>query len=169
MSEPFRLSRRSLRTLLGVHPILIRIVERAIELTDCDFAVSEGTRTHKRQRQLMRAKKSRTVRSRHLPGVPAANPEYGPVAHAVDLTAWVDDAVSWDWPHYFQIADAMAEAASEQGVTLEWGGGWCSLADYSCARDAHEAYIQRCEDEGRKPFADGPHFQLSWGDYPLCP
>ena len=58
--------------------------------------------------------------------------------HAVDIAPY---PLSWDWEYFYPIADAMKEAAEELDVDLEWGGDWTS-------------------------FKDGPHFQLSWEDYP---
>jgi peptidoglycan L-alanyl-D-glutamate endopeptidase CwlK len=59
----------------------------------------------------------------------------------VDLGAYVDGEVRWDWPLYYQIANAMKMAALEEGVDLEWGGDW-------------------------KSFKDGPHYQLPWQTHP---
>ena len=125
----FALGARSRERLEGVHPDLVRIVERAITLTRIDFTVLEGLRDEQRQLKLMEAGATTTMRSRHLTG------------HAVDLGAYVDGKVAWDWPLYDQLANAMKLAAVEEGLKIEWGGDWRS-------------------------FRDGPHFQLSWHDYP---
>lgn len=126
---PYRLGRRSLKRLQGVHPDLVAVVKRAIEITATDFTVLEGLRTQDRQARLVEAGASRTMRSRHLTG------------HAVDLGAYIDGQVSWDWPPYHRIAKAMKRAARELGVPIEWGGDWRS-------------------------FKDGPHWQLPRRDYP---
>ena len=121
----FVLSRRSVQRLGGVNNDLVKVVKRAIEITEVDFAVLEGMRTLERQKKLMASGASTTLNSRHLTG------------HAVDLGAWVDGELSWHWPHYYKIADAMKQAADELGIEIEWGGDW-------------------------KSFPDGPHFQLPW-------
>lgn len=113
----FRLSARSLARLNGVHPDLVNVVKRAIELTDVDFTVLEGLRTADRQAELKKAGASQTLKSRHLTG------------HAVDLGAYVAGEVRWDWPLYHRIAAAMKRAAKELGVPLEWGGDWRSFKD----------------------------------------
>lgn len=113
----FVLSRRSQDRLAGVHPSLIRVVERAIALSPVDFMVTEGLRTLERQRALVRAGASRTLRSRHLTG------------HAVDVAALVEGKVRWDWPLYGRIAGAFKIAAAEEGIALVWGGDWRSLRD----------------------------------------
>lgn len=125
----FSLSQKSKDRLSGVHPDLIKVVNRAIEITTCDFAVIEGVRSKARQEQLVKAGASQTMKSRHLTG------------HAVDLGAYVNGSVRWDWPLYNQLADAMKKAAAELKIPLEWGGDWATLKD-------------------------GPHFQLPWKDYP---
>ena len=113
----FKLSRRSLARLEGVHPDLVAIVKRAIEITPVDFGVSEGLRTIQRQRELLASGATTTMNSRHLTG------------HAVDLVAYVGSEVRWDWPLYDKIAGAMKEAANEQDTPIEWGGDWHSFKD----------------------------------------
>ena len=113
----FKLSDKSLRRLDGVHPSLVSVVKRAIELTSVDFVVIEGLRTKARQAYLLDAGKSRTMNSYHLTG------------HAVDIAPIVDGKVSWDWKHYYPVADAMMQAAKELNVKIEWGGRWKTFPD----------------------------------------
>lgn len=124
----YSLGKRSRERLNGVHPDLVKVVERAIEISTVDFAVLEGLRTPERQKVLMEAGASQTLNSRHITG------------HAVDLGAWVDGEVRWDWPLYSQIAKAMKAAAAELNIPIEWGGDW-------------------------RTFKDGPHFQLPRKEY----
>lgn len=165
--EQFKLGRTSKRRLKGVHPHLVGVVERAIQITDTDFTVTEGVRTKKRQRQLVKAGQSQTMNSRHIPAIPNAEPELGPVAHAVDLVGWVGDALSWDIGHLCDIADAIRTAAIELKVSIEWGGCWDALDQYPDAPDALQAYLERKKAAGKKPFIDAAHFQLSWEAYPV--
>jgi len=110
----YKLSLRSKQRLSGVHPDLVAVVKRAIEITEQDFSVTEGIRHIERQRQLVATGKSTTLNSRHLTG------------HAVDLVPY---PVSWDWEYFYPIADAMKQAAEELDVDLEWGGDWKSFPD----------------------------------------
>jgi peptidoglycan L-alanyl-D-glutamate endopeptidase CwlK len=113
----FALSQKSKDRLSGVHPDLVAIVKRAIEISTVDFAVLEGVRSKTRQEQLVAAGASQTMNSRHLTG------------HAVDLGAMIAGTVRWDWPLYFKVADAMKKAAAELGTSLEWGGDWRKFKD----------------------------------------
>ena len=113
----FRLSQRSRKAMAGVHPDLVRVIEDAIAITPVDFMITEGLRTTQRQAALVRARASRTLKSRHLTG------------HAVDVAALVDGQVRWDWPLYAQVAKAFKAAAAGRGIALIWGGDWRSLKD----------------------------------------
>jgi len=110
----YKLSQRSMQNLSGVHPDLVAVVKRAIEITEQDFSVIEGVRHIDRQRKLVAQGKSQTMNSRHLTG------------HAVDLAPY---PLSWDWEYFYPIADAMKDAAEELEVDLEWGGDWKSFPD----------------------------------------
>jgi len=113
----FKLGKRSIERLQGVHPDLVRVVERAIDLTTVDFTVLEGLRSPERQQTLVASGASQTLNSRHITG------------HAVDLGAWVDNQVDWSWPLYTKIANAMKAAANELGVAILWGGDWRTFKD----------------------------------------
>lgn len=113
----FQLGPRSKMRLNGVHPDLVKVVERAIQITTVDFTVLEGVRDPQRQRKLVDSGASQTMNSRHIPGADG-------FGKAVDLGAWVDDQVDWSWPLYHKIADAMKTAAKELGVDITWGGDW---------------------------------------------
>lgn len=110
----FKLSARSLKALDGVHPDLVAVVTRAIQITPIDFVVIEGRRTIERQRELFKAGASRTMNSRHLTG------------HAVDLAVWLG-TVRWEQPLYDRLAVAVKQAAADVGVSIQWGydlWGW---------------------------------------------
>lgn len=112
----YKLSKRSLDNLAGIHPDLVAVIHRAIEITPVDFMVIEGLRTVARQKELFAAGATRTMNSRHLTG------------HAVDLAAWVG-GIRWDWPLYDAIAVAVKKAAKELNVPITWGGDWTTFRD----------------------------------------
>jgi peptidoglycan LD-endopeptidase CwlK len=110
----YTLGTRSSQRLSGVHPDLVAVVKRAIQITEQDFSVLEGIRNINRQRELFKAGKSTTMNSRHLTG------------HAVDLAPW---PISWEWEGFYPIAEAMKQAAEELEVDIVWGGDWKSFPD----------------------------------------
>lgn len=112
-----KFSARSLAALQGVHPDLVKVISRALELSPFDFTVIEGLRTLARQKQLVASGASKTLNSRHLTG------------HAVDLAPYVGGSIRWDWPLYHQLAPAVKQAAAEYGVAIVWGGDWKSFKD----------------------------------------
>ncbi|HEY6558473.1 MAG TPA: M15 family metallopeptidase [Polyangiaceae bacterium] len=116
-AKRFTLSARSRERLRGVRPELVKLIERAIEITDIDFLVVEGLRSIERQRELVRLGASQTLNSRHLTG------------HAVDIAPIFANTVSWHWPHFEQLARFVKLAASEVNVNAEWGGDWTSFRD----------------------------------------
>lgn len=124
----YELSKRSKDRLSGVHPDLVRVVEKAISISDIDFTVLEGVRSIARQEQLVKAGASQTMRSRHITG------------HAVDLGAYVAGQVRWDWPLYHKLADTMKKAAEECNVQIEWGGDWTSFKDGPHFQLPHKEY-----------------------------
>jgi peptidoglycan L-alanyl-D-glutamate endopeptidase CwlK len=152
----FLLSARSERALQGVHPDLVRVVRRAIQLTAVDFGVVEGLRTQARQAELVKSGASQTMASRHLTG------------HAVDLMAYIGDRASWELPLYDDIADAMRAAAKELQVPVRWGAAW-SVNDirgwYGTMESALHSYVDACRKAGGRPFLDGPHFELPAAQY----
>ena len=118
----YKLGTRSLRRLQGVHPHLVEIVKRAIEITNQDFTVLEGLRSVARQKRLVAKGASKTMNSRHI----KAPNGYG---HAVDIAPLVNGKVSWDWKYYYELERAMKQAAKELDYPLEWGGDWRSFKD----------------------------------------
>jgi len=152
----FKLSSRSLGKLEGVHPDMVNTVKRAIELTKVDFGVTYGVRTLEEQEKLYKAGRSQTMKSKHL----IQDSGY---SHAVDLVAYDGPNVVWELNVYDDICDAMAEAAKEVGAAIKWGAAWSEgdIRSYEgTAEDAMNAYVDLRRSQGRRPFIDGPHFEL---------
>jgi peptidoglycan L-alanyl-D-glutamate endopeptidase CwlK len=111
------LGARSLARLKGVHPDLVKVVQRALTYSPHDFLITEGLRTRARQQQLFNAGASKTLNSRHITG------------HAIDFAVLVAGKVRWDWPLYGPVSDAFKKAAKELNVPIIWGGDWKTLRD----------------------------------------
>ena len=131
----YKLSERSLKSLEGVDPNLVKIVKRAIELTEQDFIVIEGLRT--KEQMMINYGKGRTASQLAVHGIPAsyAKPKEAKVTwlnnpfasnhakgKAVDI---VPAPVDWEDINKFKkINEAMQAAAKELGVKLSYGGDW---------------------------------------------
>ena len=131
----YKLSERSLKSLEGVNPNLVKVVERAIELTEQDFLVLEGVRS--KEQCYINYGKGRTAAQCSAKGVPIkyAQPNLSKVTwlnnplaskhvtgNAVDLVPY---PIAWNTISKFTtISKAMKQAAKELGVDLEWGGDW---------------------------------------------
>ena len=146
----FKLSQRSLDKLEGVDERMQRVVKTAIGLTKTDFGVIQGLRTEEQQKELVAKGASQTMKSKHLEG------------KAVDLMAYVGSRASWELNLYDDIADAMKKACINQGKRVTWGAAWqMELNKWNgTSEELMNAYIDLRRSEGRRPFIDGPHFQL---------
>ena len=152
----FKLSTRSKNKLEGVHPDMVAVVERAIELTKVDFGVTYGVRSLAEQEKLVASGRSQTMKSKHL----IQDSGY---SHAVDVVAYDGSDVVWEINVYDDICDAFKQAAIEKGVAIKWGAAWSEgdIRSYEgTAEDAMNAYIDLRRGQGRRPFIDGPHFEL---------
>lgn len=147
----YKLSQRSLDKLEGVDERLIAVVKQAITTTKIDFGVIQGMRTLEMQKALVAKGASQTMKSKHLTG------------HAVDLMAYIEGRGSWELNLYDDIADAMKDAGDTLGVQMRWGAAWHinDLRKWDCTMEgAMNSYIDLRRSQGRRPFIDGPHFEL---------
>jgi len=148
----FQLSSRSLIKLNGVKNELHIVVAKAINFTSVDFGVICGMRTENEQRELVNKGASQTMNSRHLTG------------DAVDLMAYLGSRGSWELNLYDDIADAIKKAAIESNVSIRWGAAWNipDIRDWSGSmEEAMNHYVDERRSQGKRPFIDGPHFELS--------
>jgi len=150
----FKLSDRSLGRLEGVDDRLVAVAKYAIGITNVDFGIPHlgGLRTMDQQRELFEKKASQTMKSKHLEGI------------AIDTVAYIGPRVSWELSLYDDIADAMKEAANDIGVKLRWGAAWHidSIGEYKGSmEDAMNEYIDLRRSQGRRPFIDAPHYELT--------
>ncbi len=119
-----KFSKRSKEKLSTCHPDLIKIANKAIELSRIDFGISEGNRSLKRQKELYDQGKSKVdgIRKRgkhnHSPSL------------AFDIYAYTGGKVSWETKHLCYLGGfiiGLSEKMLEDGeIThrLRWGGNW---------------------------------------------
>ena len=138
----FTIGDASRKKLHGIHPRLIRVVERAIELTEQDFKVLCGVRTLAEQKELYAQGRTKpgpkvtwTLNSRHLPAADG-------FGHAVDLCPF---PIDWNTLSKFDaVSKAMFAAAKELNIPIRWGADW--------------------DGDGKpreKGESDSPHFELA--------
>lgn len=150
----FFLGAKSRAELHGVHPRLVVVVERAIQITPVDFGVHDGLRTLEHQRRLFNSGASKTMSSKHLPQPPDG---YG---HAVDLVPYIGGQLRWEWPPIYSIAAAVRQAAQELDVRLVWGGVWDRVLNE--LRGPLKPHVEEyCARHPGPDFIDGPHYQLA--------
>lgn len=112
----FLLSEKSKQNRIGVDPRLIKISDRAIQISKVDFGIGRdgGVRTNARQAELFSTGASKcdgvTKRSPHQDG------------KALDATAYKDGVEVWEHKYYAMIAVAFFQAANEFGYRIRWGG-----------------------------------------------
>jgi len=164
---PFALGSSSKAKLVYVRHPLVRVVQRAIEVSEIDFGVTEGVRTLARQKVLLASGASNTLNSLHLP-------DKDGLARAVDLAPYLDTdgdgdkEYSWHWGHVYPMAEAMRKAAIELQIGIIWGGVWDKPLHLlkNDLEDEMASYVLRWKLQNphtkrKGPLADGPHFQLA--------
>jgi peptidoglycan L-alanyl-D-glutamate endopeptidase CwlK len=144
----WKFGNRSEIKMTGIDKDLEKVTRRALELSPVDFGITCGLRTQHEQNQLRAQGKSQAKHSRHQDGM------------AVDVVAYIDGKVSWDLKHYVTISDAFAKACKELDVPLRWGGAWTHNLNNHTGTEAHKAYVSLRKSQGRRPFIDGPHYEI---------
>lgn len=152
--------------LMGLHPNLVKVLEKAIEITPIDFTIIEGVRSD--EQCFINFGKGRTVAQCLAGGCPGqyshpSAPKVTWVGHAlssnhrkkadgfgyaVDIYPYpVSQVLGQPASHYEplfnQLAKVMFEAAKDVGVSIRWGADW----------DMDNIPRERGE-------TDNPHFEL---------
>ena len=147
----YKFSRRSLDRLEGVDERLQAVARQAVGLSRIDFGIIQGLRSEAQQKELVARGASKTMKSKHL------------VGEAIDCMAYINGRASWELSLYDDIADAIKEAATIVGCPVRWGASW-HIDDLrkwdGTMEEAMNSYIDLRRSQGRRPFIDGPHFEL---------
>ncbi len=140
-------SERSTNNLKGVHPNMIKVAERAIEISGQDFFVNEGVRTMERQKELYAQGRTKpgpkvtwTLQSNHFK---KASTGYG---HAIDIYPFPYKPETKGYAAKQKVvALAMLKAANDLDIPIRWGADWDMDGNF-----------------GERGESDSPHFEL-WG------
>lgn len=147
----FKLGKKSLENLALVHPDLVKVVTKAIELSTSDFSVLEGKRSVEQQKINIAKGVSQTMNSKHL----VQSDGY---AHAVDLVPY---PLNWDLNAFYPIALAMQQASEILNINIRWGGCWSKLnGDKRSPMRMIKEYNDARKKTGNKVFIDAPHFEI---------
>ena len=131
----YKLSERSLKNLVQIHPDLVKIMKEAIKNSPVDFTITDGLRTTAEQQALYA--KGRTVAGTRVTNADglrsksyhqAKSDGYG---YAVDLYPYHSGSVQVNDDKSLKvIATHIKAVAKSLGINIEWGGDWKSIIDY---------------------------------------
>lgn len=104
----------------GVHPDLLKLADAVLQATPWPLRITEGMRTLERQKQLVAAKASKTMNSRHLTG------------HALDIVPYIDldrdgkiETEELYNRHLFDILIPIAKKEADRlGIKMIFGYDW---------------------------------------------
>lgn len=128
-------SNRSKSNLIGIHPDLVRLMNKAIKNCPIDFTITDGIRTTVQQQELY-------AQGRTKPGAVVTNTDgirkksnhqikadgYG---YAVDLYPYYNGKVHVnDVNNLKVIANHIKSVAEKMDISIQWGGDWKSFKDY---------------------------------------
>jgi peptidoglycan L-alanyl-D-glutamate endopeptidase CwlK len=121
---------RSLNTLKGIHPDLIKVMQEAIKDSPVDFTITDGIRTVKQQQALY-------AQGRTKPGPNVTNvdgviqksnhqPKSDGFGYAVDLYPYINGAIDFNdnGKNLPVIAAHIKATAKCLGINIGWGGDW---------------------------------------------
>lgn len=117
-TSDFSFGDSSRKHLSEVHPHLVRLAERALELSPIDFSIIDGLRTMAEQREYVRTGASKTLNSRHLTG------------HAVDFAPWINGRIRWEPEPFKPIVRAFILASDELSIPMRSGWDWDRDRDF---------------------------------------
>lgn len=133
---------KSQERLNSCHPLLQKVLTRALNFGVMDFSIIEGHRTIERQKQLFDEGKSQidgvTKRGKHN-ALPSRAADILPYPGTINgINVWEDKQ------RFCVLAGLVFAAAAQEGVKIIWGGDWDS--------DGNNA---------DSSFHDLPHFELA--------
>ena len=130
----YKLSTRSLDTMAGVNPNLVRVIKAAINDSPFDFMITQGVRSAKYQNELYQ--QGRTVRGLKVTNADGYTRKSNHqmkvdgFGYAIDFVILNGKVLDWDTEaKYEAVAKHILEVGHKLGINLEWGGDW-KFKDY---------------------------------------
>lgn len=116
VEEKFKFGPRSQKALEGVNANLVKLANKALEVSEVDFVVIEGLRSKERQKDLVSKGLSKTMKSKHLTG------------KAIDVLPY---PVDWkNWSDFVKVYGAFKTASEILDIPFRWGGDWEMKGDF---------------------------------------
>lgn len=144
----------SLKTMKGLHPDLIRLLEAAIIDTPVDFTITSGVRSTKEQQALYA--QGRTTKGgivTQADGIKNKSNHQAKadgLGHAFDFCPYINGALNWNATGAFiAIALHIKETAKELGIRVRWGADWDNDG------------ITKAQGDKDESFVDLPHIELT--------
>lgn len=134
----YNFSKASYEKMQGIHPKLIRLMEKVIANSQYDFKITQGVRSAEYQNELYqqgRTKKGIIVtncdgyikKSNHQ----AKSTGYG---YAVDIILYIPKETNlkilYDVSKLKKIGEVFKKFALDRGLSISYGGDWKSFKDY---------------------------------------
>ena len=138
---PLTWNQHSLDKMAGLHPDLVKVLQKFATITQIDCVIAQGVRTREYQYGLWR--NSHEIDGSIIAGadwktncngtpVGETSPEGSAGTglsnhqggHAVDIAVIIDGEANWDIQHYTALAGDMESAAAAVQIPIVWGGSW---------------------------------------------
>ena len=130
----YKLSKRSLDTMVGVNPDLVKVIKEAIVNSPFDFLITQGLRTAKYQNELyQQGRTKRGLKVTNADGyIKKSNHQMkiDGFGYAIDFAVLDKATIDWDTESkYKAVAKHILDTGHKLGIALEWGGDW-KFKDY---------------------------------------
>lgn len=117
----FKYGKKSKIELEKVDPRLKELMEEVLKISQIDISIVEGLRTMERQKELVRAGKSQTLKSKHIEG------------KALDFAPCIRGCVSFNEKDAIFLSGFILAVARTKGLKVKVGAIWdhASITDNS--------------------------------------
>lgn len=128
----FKLSKTSRDRLSGIKPVLIDIVETAIETSPVDFGIPAdgGLRTAKRQNEMFSQGRTDMTKPKITNADGIVKKSRHQSGDAFDIYVFINGSASWNVEQLTVVARHLIAVAKTKGIILVWGGDWKTFKDY---------------------------------------
>lgn len=158
MAQHHKYSRTSKSRLAKCEPVIQHYAQEVLLVAPFDLSVGKYTfRTKAQQKLFIKTGKSKTMNSAHLPNLNG-------LSEAVDLNIYIPGINVWEMASVYDLYEDLHAAAQEicrrDGLNILSGTCWTNLNNIVDYNDLLFKYRTRKYTANKKPFFDGPHFEM---------